>query len=78
MGYVIYLSSEPSWSVFSNPYGYWQGKSYTVQGEKYPFTYPEVTAETKVYQSKVRAEKMAEKLLERYGCVLSWRVEEVK
>jgi hypothetical protein len=40
-------------------------------------TYPEVTKETRNYKSKVRAEKMAGKLFERCGYIVSWKVEKI-
>ncbi|CAM5578467.1 hypothetical protein SAFG77S_09049 [Streptomyces afghaniensis] len=80
MGFVIYLSTSRMTNdkkvVDSNSYGYWQGKHYTVQGEDYPITDKEITEETKVYKSKVRAEKSAENASLRFGYVVDWKVEE--
>jgi hypothetical protein len=73
--HVIYLSSEPEYSLSSNSYGYWQGKTYSFHGEVIPCTDSEITGDTKVYKSKKRAESMAEKLLYRCAHVIGCRVE---
>lgn len=73
--HVIYLTTEPEWSRSSNSYGYWQGKTYTHHGERFPMTDPEITGETKVYKSKKRAVNMAEKLIVRCPYVVDFRVE---
>lgn len=75
MGFVIYLSSESNLDSASNSYGYWEGKTYQVQGETYPVAHDyEITHRTKVYKSKIRAENTAKKLYERCGYVLAWEV----
>jgi len=73
--HVIYLSTEPEYSRSGNSYGYWQGKTYTYQGEQFPMTDPEITGDTKFYKSKKRAFNMAEKLFLRCPHVVSYRVE---
>ena len=75
IGYVIYLSSEGGYSIHCNAYGYWRGKTYTVDGEIFPSTDSKITRATKIYKRKVSAEKMADKLYDRCGYVMSWKVE---
>jgi len=78
MGYVIFLSSGSDIDDSLNAYGYWEGKTYTKHGEIFPTAYStKITKNTKVYTSKLRANNMAEKLVNRCSYILSWRVEEV-
>lgn len=77
-GFVIYLSTEIFSKDVRNDYGYWDGKTYTVQGEQFPFTDYHITSETRVYKSKIRAENMAEKLLKRCPYIMSYLVEEIQ
>ncbi len=81
MGFVIYLSTsrmgDSGIELSFNDYGYWQGKKFVVQGQEYPITDREITEETKVFSSRVRAEKSAEKAYNKFGFVSFWRVEEI-
>lgn len=46
--YVIYLDSRSPGSAGNNSYGYWSGKTYTVNGETFPVhTRDFITCDTK-------------------------------
>lgn len=73
--FVVFLSTE-SISYPSNDYGYWTGKTYTVQREKFPICEKNITSNTKRYTSRTRAEASAQKLFDSCPQVGSWKVEE--
>ena len=53
--YVIYLDSRSPGSAGNNSYGYWSGKTYTVNGETFPVhTRDFITCDTKKYTSYKR------------------------
>lgn len=74
--YSIYLSSE-NYDNYSNEYGYWAGKCYVVQYNYYPLCDSTINERTKRYKSKIRAEKMAEKIYEKCGTVSKWIIIEI-
>ncbi|WP_336761404.1 hypothetical protein [Paenibacillus sp. USHLN196] len=74
--YVIHLSSS-AYVDYSNEYGYWSGKCYVVQFNYYPLCDRDISENTKRYKSKIRAEKMADKLLVKCATVRSWTVVEI-
>lgn len=76
--YVIYLSSERDPKNVHNSYGYWGGKTYTVDGMPFPTIGIDLEVDVKIYKSKKRAETMAEKLADRCPYVLSYLVEELE
>ncbi|MFF2531296.1 hypothetical protein ACFVS2_20550 [Brevibacillus sp. NPDC058079] len=73
--YVIFLSTE-SISYQSNDYGYWTGKTYTVQREKFPICEKSITINTKRFTNRKRTESAAQKLFDSCPKVGSWKVEE--
>ena len=71
--YYIYLYSDHRYSKFIkefgyNEYGYWTGKSYTVQGERYPVC-ENNEYKRKGYKSLKRAISSGEGAIEKYGYV---------
>lgn len=64
--YVIYL----------NEHGYWIGKDYIFQGEKFPVTQPGKGFGLKMYHNKKVAENALKRCIGRYANVVSGRVEE--
>lgn len=74
--YVIHLSSS-NYVSSVNEYGYWAGKCYVVTHNFYPLCDTKISERTKRYKSKIRAEKMAEKLYFKCATVFKWNVEEV-
>ncbi|MCK1996458.1 hypothetical protein MPH47_04255 [Psychrobacillus psychrodurans] len=77
-GYVIYLSTEIETDFGGNNYGYWTGKTYRHEDVVYPGCEDDKYDESvKVYKFKKSAEKMTEKLGERFTYVRSSVVEEV-
>lgn len=76
--YVIWLTSNPSYDVCGNAYGYWQGKNYTAIGELIPVCDSKITDYTKRYTSKLRADKALESCMNRgYSYVFGGEVREV-
>ncbi|PYY28244.1 Uncharacterized protein PIL02S_03390 [Paenibacillus illinoisensis] len=73
--YVIHLTSS-TYGDSSNEYGYWSGKCYVVQFNYFPLCDKDLILHTKRYKSRVRAEKMADKLLIKCSTVRSWTVVE--
>lgn len=62
-----------------NSYGYWTGKEYTYQSEKFPIhTGNRITNETRIFKSKVRAETSAQKCYLKYAYVDKAIVEEYR
>jgi hypothetical protein len=76
INYVIYLSSEIRRDDSSNSYGFWDGKTYSRNGLKFPSCSHKITDDTKVYKNKTRAEAMCKKLTERCWYVNSYFIEE--
>ena len=75
--YVIYLDSRYPGTVGHNSYGYWSGKTYTVNGETFPVhTRDFITCDTKKYTSYKRARQAAESLLEKCAYVWKYQIEE--
>lgn len=77
MEFVINLSSESILTPY-NDYGYWAGKTYTVNREVFPVWGSKITIRTKKYKSRVRAESMAEKLVKKCSYFTKLNIEEVK
>lgn len=78
MKYVIWLTSASEYKCSLNAYGYWAGKNYTVVEELIPVTDNIVTERTKIYTSKVRADRGLDACLNRgYAYVLSGEVREL-
>lgn len=76
MAFVINISTE----CINDPvnrYGYWAGKTYKLNGDEYPVWDSSVTARTKRYSHKRRAESMARKLFDRCDYVTTWNIESV-
>lgn len=77
--YVIYLDSRWPGETNNNSYGYWGGKTYTVNGEIFPVhTMDFITCKTKKYTSYKRAYQGAEALLEKCAYVWKYRIEEIE
>ena len=76
--YVIYLDSRYPGTVGHNSYGYWSGKTYTVNGEIFPVhSRDSITCDTKKYTSYKRALQGAEALLEKCAYVWKCQIEEI-
>lgn len=76
--YVIYLDSRYPGSAGNNSYGYWSGKTYTVNGETFPVhTRDFITCDTKKYTSYKRARQGAEVVLEKCAYVWKYQIEEI-
>ena len=76
--YVIYLDSRYPGTVGHNSYGYWSGKTYTVNGEIFPVhSRDSMTCATKKYTSYKRAHGGAEDLLEKGDNVWKYQVEKI-
>lgn len=76
--YVIYLDSRYLGATGNNSYGYWSGKTYTVNGEVFPVhTRDFITCDTKKYTTYKRAYQGAEALLEKCAYVREYRIEEI-
>lgn len=73
--FIINLSTESN-SYSSNDYGYWTGKTYTLNGEVFPVCDKQISVNTKRYTSRKRAENMAKKLYEKCSYVGKYSVEE--
>ena len=73
--YYIYLYSDSRYSKTSSVYGYWTGKSYTVQGEEYPVC-EHSEYERKEYKSLKRAISSGEAATKKYGYVCGFDVED--
>lgn len=80
--YLIYLKSQDTYDRYGrNVYGYYLGKTYQVDYEKFPVTtMDENTAiiEGKFYKSKKTAKLAAEKLMEKCIYVRSYEIIEYK
>lgn len=72
--YVIHLTSS-NYDNYTNEYGYWAGNCYVVAHNSYPLCDTKISERTKRYKSRIRAEKMAEKLYLKCGTVFKWTVE---
>jgi hypothetical protein len=75
--YVIYLSSVNKYER-GNCYGYYCGKTYTVQGEIYPYTDSVITEKTKRYKSMNTAENSAILIYNKCGFVMNYEIKEVE
>ena len=73
--YYIYLYSDNKYSKHVNQYGYWTGKSYTVQGEEYPVCEND-EYKRKEYKSLKRAISSGEAAKNKYGYVCGFDVED--
>lgn len=75
--YVIYLSSANE-HEYGNCYGYYNGKTYTVQGEIYPYTDTKITEKTKRYKGRKSAENAAISVYSKCAYVRSYEIKEAK
>ena len=73
--YYIYLYSNNVHSKSSNQYGYWTGKSYTVEGEGYPVC-ENSTYKRKEYKSLQRSIYAGEIATKKYGYVCGFDIED--
>lgn len=78
--YVIWLSDVPEYEEdYTSSYGYWEGKDYHFDYERFPITDRDITNRTKVYSSYKRAENALKSALSRnYAYVIRGRVEPYK
>ncbi|WP_379354889.1 MULTISPECIES: hypothetical protein [unclassified Paenibacillus] len=77
--YVIYLSTardcDPIYQ--NNTYGYYAGKTYTYEGQHFPWFDNSIVERTKRYASKNRAENAAKRLYVKCSYVSRYEIEEV-
>ena len=75
--YVVILSTE-CFSYPSNDYGYWTGKTYSVNREVIPICDIQISDNTKRFKSRERAESAAERVYNKCVHVMKWSVEEIQ
>lgn len=58
--------SASGWILYDGDFGYYIGKNYIYQGERFPSSGP--ISEAKVYKTKKTAEKVAARLRDKMDC----------
>lgn len=77
--YAIFLSSNSNINdPYENYYGYYEGKTYCVQGEYFPITGKGITEHTKIYKSEKVAKKSAESVFKKCSEVGCYEIRKVK